>query len=141
MQRPCFPPPSFLSWFHLVCQRHLERSRIVAHQSHYGENTPQRNDWPKHPVLQPNGSHGAFVLGAVGEETTIALEGLTTDGQPDLRRLLDVAHPLAIHVCGADVELVSIQNEPDRNLVGLARLATVLGQRLGLFSCYPLQIA
>ena len=51
-----------------LCQRHLERSRIVAHQSHYGENTPQRNDWPKHPVLQPNGSHGAFVLGAVGEE-------------------------------------------------------------------------
>ena len=80
------------------------------------------------------------MLGAVGEETTIALEGLTADGNFDLQSLLHVAHPLAIHVCGADVELV-IQNEPDRNLVGLARLTTVLGQRLGLFSWYPLQIA
>jgi len=49
------------------------------------------------------------------------------DRQPDLRRLLHVAHPLAVHVRCADVELVAIQNEPDRDFVGLARLASIMG--------------
>src|SRR5438105_10139645 len=48
-------------------------------------------------------------------------------------------HPLAIDVCGADVELVVIQNEPDRDFVGCSGLPTVMGQRRGLLSCYPLQ--
>ena len=47
---------------------------------------------------------------------------------PDLRRLLDIAHPLAIYVPGADVEAVAVQNEPDRDFVRLPvlhRLARV----------------
>lgn len=99
-------------------QRDLERSRIVPHQSGCGEKPPQRNEGSKHPVLPSNSCHSAFVLGTVGEETSIAIERLTTDGQPDLRRLLDVAHPLAVDVRGADVELIVIQNEPNRDFVG-----------------------
>ena len=48
------------------------------------------------------------MLGAVSEKTSIAIERLITDGQPDLRRLLHVAHPLVVHVRCADVELVLI---------------------------------
>src|SRR5208282_5655700 len=117
----------------------LERSGIVAHQSHCCENTPQCNHGSKHPVLSPNGCHSAFVLGAVGKETSIAIEHLATDGQLDLRRLLNVAHPLAVHVSGADVELIVIQNKPDRDLVGLARLATVVRQGQSLPSRHPPQ--
>jgi hypothetical protein len=42
------------------------------------------------------------VLGAVGEKASIAVEHLATNGQLDLRRLLDIANPLAAHVRGAD---------------------------------------
>jgi len=44
-------------------------------------------------------------------------------GQPDLRRLLNVAHPLAVQVRGAHVEPVAIQNEPDINFVCFAVVA------------------
>jgi uncharacterized protein (TIGR02246 family) len=37
------------------------------------------NDWPEHPVLPPNGSHGVFVLGAVGEESCCAFEHFPAD--------------------------------------------------------------
>jgi hypothetical protein len=123
----------------LCSQRHLERSGIVAHQPHCGEKPPQRNERSKHPVLLSNGRHSAFVLGAFGEETSVAFERLTTDGQPDLRRLLDVAHPLAVHVRSADVELIVIQNEPNRDFVGLPGLAPIMGQDRGLLNRYPLQ--
>ena len=79
------------------------------------------------------------MLGTVGEETSIAIERLTTDGQPDLRRLLNVAHPLAVHVRGADVELIVIQNEPNRDFVGLPGLASIMSQGRGLLTRYPLQ--
>jgi hypothetical protein len=68
------------------------------------------------------------VLGAVCEKTGIAVERLITDGRPDLRRLLHVAHPLAVHVRCANVEMIVIQNEPDRDFVGLPRLASAVDQ-------------
>ncbi len=74
------------------------------------------------------------MLGAFGEETSVAFERLTTDGQPDLRRLLDVAHPLAVHARGADVELIVIQNEPNRDFVGLPGLASIVSQGRGLLA-------
>src|SRR5207302_10798649 len=92
----------------LCGQSNFERSGIVPHQADGCEDSPQSDDRAKHPVLPPNGRHGAFVLGAVGEETSGAAEALAADGQLDLRRLLDVAHPLVVHVRGADVELVAI---------------------------------
>jgi len=79
------------------------------------------------------------VLGTVGEETSIAIERPTTDGQPDLRRLLDIAHPLAVDVRGADVELIVIQNESNRDFVGLPGLASIMSQGRGLLARYPLQ--
>jgi len=63
------------------------------------------------------------MIATIGEETSIAIELLTTDRQPNLRRILDVAHPLAVHVRGADVELIVNQNEPNRDFVGLPGLA------------------
>src|ERR1700693_4855690 len=110
----------------------LERPGIVPHQSGCGENPPQRNEGSKYPVLPSNSCHSAFVLGAVGEKTSIAIERLTTDEQPDLRRLLDVAHPLAVHVRGADVELIVIQYEPNRDFVGLPGLSSIMSQGRGL---------
>ena len=79
------------------------------------------------------------MLGAVGKETSIAIEHLATDGQLDLRRLLDVAHPRAVHICGADVELVAIQNEPNCDFMGLPGLASIMSQGRGLLARYPLQ--
>src|SRR5438132_7534343 len=38
------------------------------------------NERSKHPVLLSNSRHSAFVLGAFGEETSVAFERLTTDG-------------------------------------------------------------
>jgi len=48
-------------------------------------------------------------------------------------------HPLAIHVRGAEVELIVIQNEPNRDFVGLPGLAPIMGQDRGLLARYPLQ--
>ena len=90
-------------------------------------------------ALSPNGRHGAFVLGAVCEETSIALEIRAATGQLDLRRLLNVANPLAVYVRDAEVKPVSIQNEPDRDLVGLPGLAAVMGKGRSLPSRYALQ--
>jgi len=80
-----------------------------------------------------------MLLFAVGEETSIAVERLTTDGQADLRRLLDIAYPLAVHVRGANVELVAIHNEPACDFVGLPGLASIMSQGCGLLVRYPLQ--
>ncbi len=99
------------------------------------------HDRSKHPVLSPNGRHGAFVLGAVCEETSIALEVLATNGQLDLRRLLNVANPLAVYVRGAEVKPVSIQNEPDRNFVQLPGLAPIMGQAAWSASRRPASVA
>jgi hypothetical protein len=123
----------------LCCQRDLERSGIVPHQSDCGENPSQRNEGSKYPVLPSNGSHRPFVLGAVGEESCRTLEPLATDGQPNLRRLLHIAHPLAVHICGADVELLAVRNEPDRYFVGLPGLPSIMSQGRGLLARYPLQ--
>jgi hypothetical protein len=112
----------------LASQQNLERPRLVAHQADGCEEPPKLNDWPEHPVFPSNGSHGASVLGAVCEETGCAFDVLATDGQPDLRRLLDVAHPLAVYVRGADVELIVIQNEPNRDFVGLPGLASMMSR-------------
>ena len=79
------------------------------------------------------------MLGAFGEETSVAFERLTTDGQPDLRRLLDVAHPLADQVLGAEVQLIVIQNEPNRDFVRLPGRALIVGQDRGLLARYPLE--
>ncbi|MGA2648422.1 MAG: hypothetical protein ABSF15_27375 [Candidatus Sulfotelmatobacter sp.] len=38
----------------------------------------------EHPILPSNSRHSPFVLGAVGEETSVAFERLSSDGQPDL---------------------------------------------------------
>ena len=63
---------------HILCsQAHVERSGIVAHQPHCGQNPPHRNERSKHSVLLSNSRHSAFVLGAFGEETSVALERLT----------------------------------------------------------------
>src|SRR5207244_702405 len=111
--------------------------RYCPHQSDCGENTPYPDDRSKHPVLPPNCCYSAFALGSVGEKTSLALEVLASNGQPDLRRLLHVAHPLAVHVCGADIELVVIQNKPDRDLVRIPGLAPIMGQGRGLLARYP----
>jgi len=79
------------------------------------------------------------MLGTVCEETSVAFENLVANGQLDLRCLLDVAHPLAFYVGGADVERVAVQNEPNRNFVGLPGLASIMGQPCGLLSRYPPQ--
>jgi hypothetical protein len=79
------------------------------------------------------------MLGAVSEEACRALERLAADGQPDLRRLLHVAHPLAVHVRGSEIDLVAVHDEPDRDLVGLPGLAAVVRQSQGVPSRYSLQ--
>ena len=48
-------------------------------------------------------------------------------------------YPLAIHVRGSDIDLVTVHNEPDGDVVGLPGLATVMGQCHGLPSRYRLQ--
>ena|SRR5215469_771316 len=100
---------------------------------------PKREDRSKHPVLPPNRNHRPFVLGAVCKETSVALERHATHGQFDRRCLLNVAHPLAVDVRGADVEPVAIQNEPDRNFMGQPALASIMGQPCRLLSGYPPQ--
>ena len=77
------------------------------------------------------------MLGEVGKETSRAVDGLATDGQRDLRRLLEVAHPLAVHVRGADVEIIVTQSEPNRDFVGLPSLASIMSQGRGLLARYP----
>src|SRR5215471_4934334 len=123
----------------LSTQGHLERPGVVAHQSHRSEQPPKRNEGSKHPVLASNGCHGSFVLVAVGEKASAALESLAANGELNLRRLLNVANPLAVHVRGADIEPVAIHNEPDRNLVSIPGLASAMGQSHGLVSRYPPQ--
>src|SRR5215831_2619237 len=114
--------------FSLPCQRHFKRSSFVARHADGGENLPQRNEWPIHPVLLPDGCHSTFVLGVVGEEPCCAVERLNADGQLDLGRLLYVAHPLAIHIRGSDIHFLAVHDKPDRDIVGLSRLATVMRQ-------------
>jgi hypothetical protein len=97
---------------------HLERSRIVAHYADGGESPSQRHEGPIHPVLPANRRHGTLMLGAIDEEGCCPFERLTPDGQTDLRRLLHVAHPLAIHVGGSDIDLAAVRHEPDRDIVG-----------------------
>ena len=63
----------------LASQQNLERPRLVAHQADGCEEPPKLNDWPEHPVLPPNGSHGAFVFATVGEESCCAFERLPAD--------------------------------------------------------------
>lgn len=118
---------------HLFSERDLERSRIVSHHAQVGENPPQRHYGCIHPILPPQGSHSTVVLATVCEETSRAVKVLAADAQLDLRRLLNVAHPLTIHVCSADVKLV-VQNEPDRDLVGLSGLTSVMSQPRCLLS-------
>jgi hypothetical protein len=74
------------------------------------------------------------VLGAVGEKASVSLERLTSYGRPDPRRLLNVAYPLAVHVRGADVELIVIQSEPNCDFVGLPGLASTMSQGRGLLA-------
>src|SRR6516164_5612871 len=114
--------------FSLPGQRHFERSRFVAHHADGGENLPQRNEWPIHPVLPPKGCHSSFVLDVVCEEPCCAVEHLSADGQLDLGRLLYVAHPLATHVRGSDIDFLAVHDKPDRDIVGLSRLAAVMRQ-------------
>ena len=63
----------------LASQQNLEGPRLVAHQADGCEEPPKLNDWPEHPVLPPNGSHGAFVFATVGEESCCAFERLPPD--------------------------------------------------------------
>ncbi len=63
----------------LASQQNLERPRLVAHQADGCEEPPKLNDWPEHPVLPPNGNHGAFVFATVGEESCCAFERLPAD--------------------------------------------------------------
>jgi hypothetical protein len=79
------------------------------------------------------------MLRSVSEESGCTLEVLAADRQPDVRRFLNVAHPLAVHVRCADVEPVAVKNEPDRDLVGLPGFASEMGQPRGLLSRYPPQ--
>ena len=79
------------------------------------------------------------MLVAVGEEACRPFKGLAADGQPDVRRLLHVAHPLTIYVCSSEIDLVAIQHEPNRDIEGLPRFATVMRQGQGLSSRYRLQ--
>jgi hypothetical protein len=132
LQTPPTPIP-------LACQRDLERARIVAHQTHSAEDAPKLNDWSKHPIFPPNGSHSAFMLRSVSEEPGCSFEILSADRQLYLRRLLHIPHPLAIHVRCADVEPVAVKDEPDRDVVGLLGLASILTQSRGLLSRYPPQ--
>ena len=81
------------------------------------------------------------MLRSVSEESGCTLEVLAADRQPDLRRFLNVAYPLAVHVRCADVELVAVKNEPDRDLVGLPGLASTMSQSRGLLSRYPASVA
>src|SRR5882724_1936269 len=48
-------------------------------------------------------------------------------------------HPLAIHVRGADIDLVILYCKPDRDIVGLSRFATVMCQGQSLPTRYRLQ--
>src|SRR5260370_33859251 len=82
----------------LASQQNLERPRLVAHQADGCEEPPKLNDWPEHPVFLSNGSHGAFVLGAVCEEPGCAFDVLASTGQLGLWRLLHVRHPFTIYV-------------------------------------------
>ena len=79
------------------------------------------------------------MLGAVDEEPCCAFEFLASNGQLDLRRLLNVSHPLAVHVRGADVEPVTVQNKPDRDFVRLPSLASIMGQGCGLLASYSFE--
>jgi hypothetical protein len=63
----------------LASQQNLERSCVVAHQADGCEEPPKLNDGPEHPVLPPNGSHGAFVFATVGEESCCTIECLPAD--------------------------------------------------------------
>jgi hypothetical protein len=123
----------------LASQQNLERPRLVAHQADGCEEPPKLNDWPEHPVFSSNGSHGAFVLGAICKEPGCAFDVLASNGQLDLWRLLHVLHPLAIYVRRTDVKPVAIQNEPNRDFVGLPGLASIMSQGRGLLARYPLQ--
>src|SRR5713101_3471514 len=118
----------------LASQQNLERPRLVAHQADGCEEPSELNDWPEHPVFPSNGSHGAFVLGAICEEPGCAFDLLASNGQLDLWRLLHVLHPLAIYVRRTDVKPVTIHNEPDRNFVRLPGFASVMGQPRRLLS-------
>ena len=71
--------------------------------------------------IRANRGHGAFVLSTVGERTGITIEHLTTDGRPDLRRLLHVWNPLAVNVRGSEVEAVGVHSRPDCYFVRLPR--------------------
>jgi hypothetical protein len=117
---------------------HRSRPRTPGLEPRYGppgdEEPPKLNDWPEHPVFPTNGSHGAFVVGAVCEEPGCAFDVLVSNGQLDLWRLLHVLHPLAIYVRCTDVKPVAIQNEPDRNFVRLAGFASVM---VSLVVCFP----
>src|SRR6266550_1247920 len=42
-------------------------------------------------------------------EACCTVECLTVNGQPDLRHLLSVGYPLAIHVRGSEIELIATQ--------------------------------
>ena len=79
------------------------------------------------------------MLRSVCEESGCTIEVLAADKQPDLRRFLNVAHPMAVHVPCADVEPVAVKNEPDRDLVGLPGLASIMSQSRGLLFRYPPQ--
>ena len=58
-----------------------------------------------------------FAYPALSEEACCAAERLNADGQLDLRRLLHVAHPLAIHVGGSDIaRIVGMQIAQKRKI-------------------------
>jgi len=48
------------------------------------------------------------MLGVVAQEPGCTCEVLPTDGQLDLRRLLDVFDPVAVHVRCPDVNLIAV---------------------------------
>jgi hypothetical protein len=79
------------------------------------------------------------MLGAVGEKACLAVERLAANGQSDSRRFLYIAHPLTIHVRDSDIDLVTVYDKPNCDLVGFPGPATVMRQRQGLPSRYPLQ--
>ena len=105
----------------------------MAHKTNAAEKTSKLDDGTEHPVLPTNGSHGAFVQATVAKEPGRPSKNLTANGELDLRRLLHIAHPLAVHVCSADEELIAIDRKPDCDFVGFARLATDMGQQQRLF--------
>ena len=100
----------------------------MAHKTNAAEKTSKLDDGTEHPVLPTNGSHGAFVQATVAKEPGRPSKNLTANGELDLRRLLHIAHPLAVHVCSADEELIVIDGKPDCDFVGFARFATVVRQ-------------